>query len=238
MNALLVIVFSLPMLGSSLLAQDSVPNPAANVGANTPPLDRVFAHYELTDSTLLHGVAELSRNPDVPLHLGIEEILRHNYADPRDRSVLFSLNLENRTIRGILNDLCEADRRYVWSTDGVSINVYPRARADDKTYLLNRRIQRIELNKIASPYRVFKPLAKLFSLPEQIGYLPDLRAGAVDLYSDPWTVAFEDLTVRTFIRSGGGAHRPTRFMGMAGRRGPADVYFLWRLALKKETATA
>jgi hypothetical protein len=196
MNALLTVAFLLPMLGSSLLAQNPAPNSTSNVGANSPPLDRVVAHYELTDSTLLDGMAELSRNPDLPLHLGIEEILRQNYADPRDRSVLFSLNLENRTIRGILNALCDADRRYVWSTDGVSINVYARARADDKTYLLNRRIQRIELNNIASPYRVFKPLAKLFPPPEPIGYL---RASAADLYSEPWTIVFEDLTVRTFI---------------------------------------
>ena len=97
------------------------------MGANSASLDRVVAHYELTDNTLSDGVAQLSRNPDVPLHLGVEEILRQNY-DPRDRSMLFSLNLENRTIRGILNALCDADRRYVWSTDGVSINVYPRAR--------------------------------------------------------------------------------------------------------------
>jgi hypothetical protein len=176
------------MLGNLLLGQDPASNPAANV-RDSPPLDRVVTHYELSDGTLLDGVAELSRNPDVPLHLGIEEIIRHNYADPRDRSVLFSLNPENRTIRGILNALCEGDRRYVWSTDGASINLYPRAHADDRTYLLNRRIQRIELNNISSPYRVFKPLAELFSLPEQIGYLPDVREGAVGPYSEPWTVA-------------------------------------------------
>jgi hypothetical protein len=77
-----------------------------------------------------------------------------------------------------------------------------RARADDKTYLLNRRIQRIELNDIASPYRVFKPLAKLFPLPERIGYLPDVRTGAADLYSEPWTVVFEDFDRQNLYRSG------------------------------------
>jgi len=145
----------------------------------------------------MEGVAELSRNTDVPLHLGIEEIIRERYSDPPDRSVRFSLSFESETVRQVLDALCSADPRYTWSTDGASINVYPRARASNMVYLLNFRIQRIQLSNIATPYGVFKPLSKLFPYPpDQVGYL---QMNAANLYSEPWTVAFEDLTVRELI---------------------------------------
>lgn len=197
MNAFFNMACLLALLGGLVPGQTPQPSQIVVAGASSPPLDREVPHYELTDGSLMEGVSELSRNPDVPLHLGSEEIIRERYSDPRDRSVRFALNLEGQTVRQVLNALCGADPRYTWSTNGSSINVYPRARVDDKTYLLNHRIQRIQLNNISTPYGVFKPLSKLFPYPpDQVGYL---RMSTANLYSESWTAAFEDLTVRELI---------------------------------------
>ena len=77
-----------------------------------PPLDQTIRHFELKDAALIDGLAELSSNPDVGLHLGVEEILRERLSDPRDRSVQFSLRLENKTVQEILDTLCQYDARY------------------------------------------------------------------------------------------------------------------------------
>jgi hypothetical protein len=153
------------------------------------------SHYELTDGGLIDGLAELSQNRSVQLHLGIEESLRERLQSPRDRSVKFTLVLEHRTVREILNALCDSDARYMWSTDGASINVYPRTRAGDPTDLLNFRIERIDLTDIPDPFEALTPLSKLF--PEkQVGYM---QVGGDPSYADAWTVTFEHLTVRELI---------------------------------------
>jgi len=155
-------------------------------------LDQEVPRYELTDGSLVDGLAELSRIRTLRLHLGIEEILRERLQGPSDRSVRFSLVLEHKSVRDILNTLCGWDARYTWSTDGASINVYPWARTYDRTDLLNFEIERIELRGIPDPYQALTPLVKLFP-EEPIGYM---QSGGDSSYQSPWTVTFEHLTVR------------------------------------------
>ena len=161
----------------------------------TPPLDGRVAEFEFKDSTLIDGIAELSSKPIGGLHLGIEQILREKMSDPEDQSVQFSLHLENKTVREALDTLCGLDTRYTWSTDGPSINIYPRATIGDYSYLLNLQLERITLTDIPDPDKVFAPLYIL--LPkEQLGYF---QLGGDIGYAKPWSVTFEHLTVRQLI---------------------------------------
>lgn len=162
---------------------------------SAPPLDQEVPHYELTNGSIVDGLAELSHNRSVQLHLGIEEILRERLQSPLDRSVRFSVVLEHKSVRDILNALCAYDARYTWSTDGQTINVYPQARVSDSTDLLNFRIERIELAEIPDPDQALTPLSKLFP-GEEIGYM---QLGGEAAYDAPWTVTFENLTARQFM---------------------------------------
>lgn len=159
-----------------------------------PPLDQIVAHYDLANLSLADGLSELSRNPDGPLHLGVEQVLREQFATPLDRSIRFSLHLENGKVRDILDALCAADTRYEWSVDGSTINVFTKARAQDKTDLLNFWIKQIRLIGVPDPDQALTPLTKLFP-GEQIGYS---ELGGTNAYSEPWTVTFDNLTVRQF----------------------------------------
>src|SRR5215471_10067399 len=120
-------------------------------------LDQKVQKFDLEDGALIDGVSELSRIPNLKLHLGFEEIIRKRIMDPRDRSVHFSLNLENQTVRDILDDLCQADARYTWSMDGETINIYPRASIGDPSYLLNTWLDRITVTNIPDPDQALTP---------------------------------------------------------------------------------
>lgn len=106
--------------------------------------------FDVTDGILLDGLAELSSKQIEGLHLGFAEIIRGNIND--DRRTLnphFSLHLKGNTIGEILDPLCASDTRYTWSTDGLSINLYPSG--EGPAYLLNLWLERISLNQVPDP---------------------------------------------------------------------------------------
>jgi hypothetical protein len=79
--------------------------------------------------------------------------------------------------------------------DGETISVFPRNSLRDTTFFLNRKIAQLELRNVPDPEEALTPLAKL--LPdEQLGYA---GLGGDSSYAQPWTMTFEDLTVRQFI---------------------------------------
>jgi hypothetical protein len=125
-------------------------------------LDQELDLYTITDQTMMDGLSALSLNRDIKLHLGIEEVLRQRINGPMDRSHLMSLRLEHATVREVLNALCNSDKRYTWSVDGLSINVFPAARAGDPTDLLNSHVGRIDLSDVPDPDQALTPLAKMF----------------------------------------------------------------------------
>ena len=99
-----------------------------------PVLDHRVGVFELTDATVIDGFSKLSAEPISGLHLGVEEILRAGWSDMPTAPVKFSLKLQNATVRGILDALCERDNRYQWSADEATINVFPRDSLRDATF--------------------------------------------------------------------------------------------------------
>ena len=144
-------------------------------------LNYEVVRFDLTDSTLVEGLSKLSSEPIVVLHLGIEEILREKFSEPRDRSVRFSLTLEHTTVRDIIDTLCQFDSRYTWSTDGSSINVYPQQIVGNSSYLLNRDLEQITLKNISRPEDALTSM------------------GGDSSYSEPRSAEFNDLTVRQLM---------------------------------------
>jgi hypothetical protein len=162
---------------------------------STRLLNYRVAHFDLTNSTLFEGLSKLSLEPIDGLHLGIELVLRENFSEPLDRSIQFSLSLQDTTVLDIVDTLCQFDSRYTWSTDGLSINVFPRETIGNSSYLLNRDLEEITLKNLTAPYEALTPLAKL--LPgEQIGYA---GIGLVGSHSEPWSAVFDHVTVRQLM---------------------------------------
>jgi hypothetical protein len=93
---------------------------------NASALSNRVAQFELTDATIIDALSKLSDEPIAGLHLGIEEIMQDKASEATDRSVRFSLHLHDVAVRDIIETLCNSDRRYMWSVDGSTVNLYPR----------------------------------------------------------------------------------------------------------------
>jgi hypothetical protein len=168
-----------------------------SVPAIPRPLDYRLAEFEITDTSFVEAVSQLSRQPIEGLHLGLEEVLREKMSDPPFQGPHFSISLRNATVREIVDSLCTYDSRYMWSLDGKTINIYPKTTMEDVAYLLNRRLERIAVTSIPDPGEGLTFLDKQLPPPrEQLAYA---GVGGDPSYSTPWTVAFEDVTVRQFI---------------------------------------
>ena len=184
-----------------------------------PALSNRVAHFDLTNATLIDGLSKLSNEPIAGLHLGIEEIIQDKFPELTDRSVRFSLSLHDVTVRDIIDTLCKSDRRFTWSVDGSSVNVYPRETVGISSYLLNRELDSIALKNIKSPSDALTTLMKL--LPgEQLGYR-GIGLGINNDYPEPWNAVFDNLTVRQLMNrlsEHNGPHGGWIWSGSRGRR--------------------
>lgn len=188
------------------------------------PLDVVVNRFDVTDAILREGLSVLSLKQVPGLHLGFEEIIRERIQDdPRSLTSHFSLHVQNKTVREILAALCDADRRYTWSEDASSVNVYPRQANADRSYLLNLRIRHIVVTETPDADQAVTALSGLFP-GQQIGYFPP---GLGDnSYSSPWTATFEDLSVRQFINRIAEHMGPQTSWVWEGGRGERGFIFL------------
>jgi hypothetical protein len=207
----------------ALLAQPSSLHKSDRNGAK-PPLEARIEHFDVADAILRDGLSQLSLGKVVGLHLGFEEVIRDRIQDdPRSLSPHFSLHLEGKTVREILDALCKSDPHYTWSEDEGSIKVYPQATKENSAYLFNLRIDRIVVSDIPDPNQGLTPLSKLFP-EQQIGYF---GSGLGDnRYLEPWTSVFEHLTVRQFINRIAEHMGPQTSWVWEGGRGERGFIFL------------
>jgi len=152
MRALNRLAFLTLLLPAFVFGQE----PHNSRGAGSParsPLEATISRFDVTDAILRDGLSELSLKNIEDLHLGFEGIIRERIQDdPRVQSPHFSLHLQGKTVREVLHTLCSSDARYAWSEDGATINIYPRATADDPSYLLN--CGSINCSSVASRIRI------------------------------------------------------------------------------------
>jgi hypothetical protein len=194
MNTIVAVTLLSVFAGVDTFAQ--LPGGAhGTVAPEALPLEQKVRTLEIRDATLPHAVATMSRSSAGRLHLGTEEIIGEGYSDPIPRGVRFSLHLEDKSVRETLDALCGLDSRYTWSTDGASVNIYPRATTDDPAYLLNLQIERITLTDAADPYAALDALHRQHP-EQQVGYA---QIGGDPSFAQPWTVTFEHLTVRQLL---------------------------------------
>jgi hypothetical protein len=160
-------------------------------------LDTKVSEFELQNQTLADGLWKLAGAP-APFAFGLEKVLKKRLADPEMQDPSFSLQLRNKTVREILDALCQADSRFTWSVDGATINVFPRAVVNDPTYLLNRKLAKFELRNASDAQDGL--LAIVHQLPPPIEQVANAQVGGADPYPpEPWTVSLENVTVRQVI---------------------------------------
>lgn len=157
-------------------------------------LNAKVARFEVVNRTMQESLVQLS-SERLPVTLGFEAVLKEKTPDASRTEPRFSLRLENKTVREILDALCGVDTRFTWSHDAFGVNVFPRATIGDASYFLNRKIDKLEFHNIGDAYQALTPLARHFP-NEQIAY--SHLGGDVRL-APPWTETFQDLTVRQVL---------------------------------------
>ena len=169
-------------------------------------LDIKVKHFEVLDETIVDALWKLARGP-APFAFGFEKVLKKRLSDPDIPDTRFILELSDKSIGEILEALCVADPRYTWSRDGVTVNIFPKDVVGDSTYLLNRKLAKFELNNATDVQNGL--LAIVRQLPPPTEQIAEAQAGGGDPYPrEPWTVTFENLTVRQIVNrlaSRGGA---------------------------------
>jgi hypothetical protein len=161
------------------------------------PLDSRVPEFELNNETLLDGLSKLARG-SVPFGFGFERMLKNRLSDPEISDTPLTLRLQNKSMREILDALCEADPRYTWSVDEGTVDVFPRAIVGDDSYLLNRRLRRFELKNATDVQNGLLAIAR--QLPPPVEQIAEAQLGGADPYPpEPWSITLEDVTVRQVI---------------------------------------
>ena len=160
-------------------------------------LEARVPHFELNKETVLDGLWKLARGP-VPFGFGFEKVLKSKLSDPELQDPRFSLQLDNKSIREILDILCQLDPRYTWSTEGATVNFVPAGILNDRTYLLNRALPRFELKDATDVQNGL--LAIVRQLPPPVEQVAQAQVGGDDPYPpEPWSLTLENVTVRQVV---------------------------------------
>ncbi len=179
----------------------AIPACAQKLGSQTGNeatfLETKVPEFEVHNQTLVDGLWKLARGP-APFGFGFEKVLKAKLSDPDVSEPSLNLQLKNKTVREILDALCQADTRYAWSMDGATVDLFPRVVVNDRAYLLNRKLARFELKNATDIQNGLLAIAR--QLPPPIEQIAQAQAGGDDPYPpEPWTVTFENLTVRQVV---------------------------------------
>jgi len=160
-------------------------------------LDTVVAEFELHDQTLVDAVWKLARSP-ASFAFGFESPLKARLSDPDPNVPILNVSFKNKSVREILDLLCEADQRFTWSADGNTVNIYPRNTVGVSSYLLNRKLANFELRNATDVQDGL--LAIVHQLPPPTEQIANAQVGGDDPYpKQPWNVKYNGLTVRQIV---------------------------------------
>jgi len=180
-----------------LLASPGAQQLGTEAGQIEKLLETKVAEFELQNLTLVDGLWKLARGP-APFGFGFEKVLKERLSDPDIPDPLLRLQLKDKSVREIIDALCQADARYTWSIDGTTVDFFPRAVISDPSYLLNRRLAKFELKDATDVQDGL--LAIVRQLPPPVEQIAQAQVGGGDPYPpEPWTVTFENLTVRQLV---------------------------------------
>jgi hypothetical protein len=179
-----------------LLAVSTLCTKAQSADPDKELLNAKVSKFVLQNGTLFAGIAQLSAEA-AQISFAFEFILTAHPHDPPTSEVLFNVHLENRTIREILDTLCRFDDRYSWDRDGTMVNVYPKETVNDGSYLMNRKLPKVELRGVAAADDAL--FAAVSQLPPPFEQIAVAQAGGNISYPAPWNATLENLTLRQVL---------------------------------------
>jgi len=189
----------------SLVQEGRRPETPVKVTTVDSVLNSEISAFNLNDETIEVGLKRLASG-SAAFAMGFEHELKSKQTDPPIQDPCLTLHLTATTVRGALDAMCQSDGRYTWSTDDAFINVYPIKTVNLGSYLMNRRLTKLDLKELTDIQQGLLTIVNQLPPPrEQVAIA---QVGGDDTYpAEPWTTRYENLTVRQAI------NRLVRHMG-------------------------
>jgi hypothetical protein len=153
------------------------------------PLTQNVGSFVIKDETIGDALGRLNQLFDISI--SIEGVL------PEEGTITnpkLSGTLENRTLAGVLDWLCDLDGRYTWARDDDNVNIFPRASLNDARYFFKQTIADLRFEHVRKVADAV--LAVDRQSGDQQGGVIYMGFGQAQSFAQDWTASFEKLTVR------------------------------------------
>ena len=170
-------------------------------------LNSEISTFNLNNEPIEVGLKRLA-STSATFAMGFEHELKSKQTAPPLQDPRLTLHLTATTVRDALDAMCHGDGRYTWSTDDGFINVYPIKTLNDASYLMNRRLKKLDLKELTDIQQGLLAIVHQLPPPKEQVAIAQIGIGVDDAYPpEPWTTSYENLTVRQAI------NRLVRHMG-------------------------
>src|SRR6516165_1142211 len=199
--------FLLLILSFSLVHEGRRPETPVKVTPVEFVLNYEISAFDLNNETIEVGLKRLASR-SAAFAMGFEHELKSKQTDTPIEDPRLTLHLTATTVREALDAMCYADGRYTWSTDDTFVNVYPIKTRSDASYLMNRRLEKLDLKELTDIQQGLLAIVNQLPPPREQVAIAEIGIGLDDAYPpEPWTTSYEKLTVRQAI------NRLVRHMG-------------------------
>lgn len=164
--------------------------------AATDPLKQATPAFRLVNQTVIDGAAQLNQTTS-DLAFAVEFPLGKTISAPAPAIATLDATIGSGTLGDALNRLCSLDPTFSWKKIGNTIHFVPRSLINDPTYVMNRKIEVLDLKDAPDAQTaLFAAVAQLPSPKEGMG----IKQSGLSLnFSRPWTASFKDITVREVL---------------------------------------
>ena len=190
----------------SLVHEARRPETPVKVTTDESILTSEISAFNLNNETIEVGLKRLASR-SAAFAMGFEHELKSKQTDPPIQDPRLTLHLTATTVREALDAMCHADGRYTWSTDGAFVNVYPIKTITDASYLMNRRLTKLDLKDLTDTQQGLLAIVNQLPPPKEQVAIAQIGVGDDSYPPEPWTTSYENLTVRQAI------NRLVRHMG-------------------------
>lgn len=159
-------------------------------------MEQAVLSLELNNETILDGVGKLNQST-AGVGFAVELPIGPTISAKAPELRRFQVVLAPTTLANILDQLCQLDPTFSWQQFGTDVNVFPRSVMNDPTYVLNRKIDVLNLTDTPDVNTaLFTAVSFLPGPREQIAIM---QSGMSLSFSRPWTASFKNITVRELL---------------------------------------
>lgn len=151
---------------------------------------------DLNNETILDGLGKLNQST-TGVGFAVEFPLGQTISAKAPSLRTFQVVLAPNTLSNVLDQLRQLDSTFSWQQIGTEVNVFPRSVINDQTYVLNRKIEALDLGDAPDANTaLFTAVSFLPGPREQIAIK---QSGMSLSFSRPWTASFKNITVRELL---------------------------------------